>query len=80
MRLDPVATVLLDVIDGIASIGEIAADVQEVIGLPYDVARHRVANIVRTFDDARLLTTSSSNERADEAITRRELFAVPPNP
>jgi hypothetical protein len=80
MRLDPVATVLLDVIDGVASVGEIVADVQEVIGLPYDVANQQVARILRSFDDARLLTTSPSNERADEATTRRELFAVPPNP
>ncbi len=79
-RLDPVATVLFDVIDGIASIGEIAADVQDVVGLPYDIAQQRVVNIVRTFDDARLLTTSASNEHADEAIARRELFVAPPNP
>jgi len=79
-RLDPVATVLLDVIDGLASIGEIVADVQDVVGLPYDVAQQRVAQIVRTFDDARLLTISSSNEHADEAIARRELFVAPPNP
>lgn len=79
-HLDPVATVLLDVIDGIASIGEIVADVQEVVGLPYDVAQQRIAHIIRTFDEARLLTTSSSNEHADEAIARRELFVAPPNP
>jgi hypothetical protein len=79
-RLDPVATVLLDVIDGVASIGEIVADVQEVIGLPYDVAQQQVTHIVRTFDNAKLLTTSSSNEHADEAIARRELFVAPPNP
>ncbi len=79
-RLDPVATVLLDVIDGLATIGEIVADVHDVVGLPYDVAQQRVAHIVQTFDDAKLLTTSSSNEQAAEAIARRELFDVPPNP
>ncbi len=79
-RLDPVATVLLDVIDGLASIGEIVADVQEVIGLPFDVAQQRVTQIVRTFDGAKLLTSSSPIEHAKEAIARRELFAVPPNP
>lgn len=79
-RLDPVGTVLLDVIDGLASIGEIAADVQEVVGLPYDVAQQQVTHVVRTFNDAKLLTTSSSSELRDEAIARRELFVAPPNP
>lgn len=79
-RLDPVATVMLDVVDGVASIGDIASDVEEVIGLPLTIAQERVTEIIESFDEAKLLVTSQSAEDAQEAVAQRKIFVTPLNP
>jgi hypothetical protein len=69
--LDPVAAVMLAVIDGEAAVRELAGEVHEEIGLALDVAHRQVSRIVEGFDRAGLLTTSTALGSATEAITRR---------
>jgi hypothetical protein len=78
--LDPLAAVMLDVVDGEASIGDLAIDVHEEIGVPLEQAQDQVTRIVELFDRARLLTTSPSGAPADEEIAARTLFVGPDTP
>ena len=73
--LDPVATVLLDVVDGEASVAELAAEVGEEIGVPLDAAQRQVQRVVELFAGAGVLTASESDTTAEEAISRQEIFA-----
>lgn len=76
MALDAVTTVMLDVIDGVATIDELVEDVRDAVGVPTEVARSRVERTVAALDDAGALTTSvpvSVPER------QRELFLNPPS-
>jgi hypothetical protein len=78
--LDPVATVMLDVVDGEASMGQLAIDVCEAVGVPFETAERQVRRIVELFAQAGLLTASTANSTAEEAIAQRELFASSPTP
>jgi len=78
--LDPVGAVMLDVVDGAASIGELAIDVHEEIGVPLEQAREQVARVITALDRAGLLTSSTCSTTADEAIARRSLFLGPSTP
>jgi len=78
--LDPVSTVMLDVIDGGASIGELASDVHEAVGVPLDDAQRQVTRIVELFAGAGLLTLSTATSTAVEAIASRELFLANTTP
>lgn len=78
--LDPVTTVMLDVIDGSASIADLGADVQDVVGVPHDVARTQVLRTVGLLDEAGILTTSTDwGDQARAAILRRDYFEGPLN-
>ena len=77
--LDPVAAVMLEVIDGEASIGQLATEVHEEIGVPFDVALRQVERTVQLLDGAGMLT-SSTPLPPEEADAGRQLFTNPPNP
>jgi hypothetical protein len=74
MALDPVATLMLEVVDGSASISELADDVHETVAIPLPEARHQVARIVELYASAGLLTSSTSTSNASEEIAARDLF------
>ena len=78
--LDPVATVMLDVIDGSASIGDLADDVHAAVGVPLADAQLQVTRVVERFAEAGLLTWSTSTFSADEAIESQALFVSPSTP
>jgi hypothetical protein len=78
--LDPVATVMLDVVDGTASIAELATDVHEVVGVPMETAQRQVLRVVEEFGQKGLLTSSSSETTADETIANRPLFVSDSTP
>jgi len=80
IALDPVATVMLDVVDGDASIGDLAADVHDAIGVPLDTAQRQVAKVIELFSSAGLLATSSPEPQGVEEIQPRDLFASGPTP
>ena len=71
---------MLDVVDGIASIGDLALDVHEEIGLSLQQAQEQVTRVVEWFARAGLLTSSPSSTTADEAITQRGVFIGPVTP
>ncbi len=78
--LDPVASVMFDVVDGRASIGELASEVHEEIGVPLERARHRVTEIIDRFDRAGLLVTSRGEPPPSLAVTGREVFVSTATP
>lgn len=71
VALDPVATVMLGVIDGNATIGELTTEVHQEVGVELEVARQQVVRIVDALDRAGLLVTSISLGSANDAITGR---------
>jgi len=74
IALDPIATVMLDVVDGTASMAELASDVHEAVGVPLDAAERQVVRVVERFAQAGLLASSPFQATAAEAIAQRELF------
>ena len=78
--LDPVATVMLDVVDGAASIGELAIDVHEVVGVSMETAQRQVLRVVEEFGRTGLLTSSSSETSAAHTIANRPLFVSDSTP
>lgn len=72
--LDPVASLMLDVVDGVASVAELAVDVHEEIGVPLETAERQVVRIVKQYESAGLLTSSTSGTSPEEAIAGRDLF------
>jgi len=78
--LDPLAAVMLAVVDGDASVGELATEVHEEIGVPLETARRQVTTIVDHLGRAGLLTSSISGTTAGEAIAQRDLFVAAPTP
>ena len=77
--LDPVSAVMLDVIDGEASIGQLAREVHEEVGVPFDVALQQVGRTVQLLEGAGMLASSVALS-PDDAVAARQLFVNPPNP
>ena len=78
--LDPVATVMLDVIDGSRRSATSRIDVHEAVGVPLADAQLQVTRVVELFAEAGLLTWSTSAFSADEAIESQALFVSPSTP
>ena len=74
--MDPVATVMLDVIDGNATLADLAEDVHMVVGVPAEVAELQVQRVVHLLDQAGALTISTGEDTTER---HRELFANPPS-
>lgn len=75
--LDPVAAVMLDVVDGEATVQQLAREVHEEVGVDLEVALDQVTRVVELFGHAGLLTASTTTTTAIEAIEQRELFVNP---
>ena len=58
--LDPVASIVYQLIDGSVSVADLVADVHEAVGVPETIARNRLRRILHQFDSAGLLSTSQS--------------------
>ncbi len=72
--LDPVAALMLDVVDGSASVRDLVTDVHEELGLPLETAANQLTRIVGVFTRAGLLTISTTELDADDAIAQRDPF------
>ena len=72
--LDPIATVILDVLDGTVSIGELTTEVHEEIGVPFEAAERQVNRVVDQFAGAGLLVVSTATSIAVDAIESRDVF------
>ncbi len=55
--LDPVATLMLDVFDGVASVGVLANEVADVLGISETMALDQIARIVGIYRKGRLLVS-----------------------
>lgn len=75
--LDAVETVMLEVVDGEATVAELSRDVHEEVGIPLETAEAQVRRTIATFDRAGLLTSSSRGQAAVEAIANRRMFVNP---
>jgi len=76
VALDAVTRVMLDVIDGQATIGDLTEDVREVVGIPDDLARSQIHRIIGLLDMAGALVTSSPEPLPER---QPELFVNPPS-
>jgi hypothetical protein len=74
--LDPIAAIVLQLIDGIASVDEMVTDIHEVVGVDVDVARGQVHRTLAQLDAAGAFLTS---EPAPVPERQRELFVNPPS-
>lgn len=76
--LDPAATVMLEVLDGDASIAQLAREVSDEVGVPVDTALGQVSRIVHLFAVAGLLDEIiAPGEDAQQAINCRKLADGP---
>lgn len=74
--LDPVSRILLEILDGRASVGELATDVSDVIGLPRELADAKVRESLDRIEAAGLLERSTG---VPGSLADREVFLTPPN-
>jgi uncharacterized protein YbjT (DUF2867 family) len=74
--LDPLARVMVDVLDGRGTIDDIVADVHEVVGISVELAETQVRRILHLLDGAGALTTSQARSAPER---QRELFINPPS-
>jgi hypothetical protein len=77
VRLDPVAGLVFQFLDGATTLGEIIADVHDVIGVPVTVVRSQLRRIISELDQAGVFAESPNREATNRSI---EVFPGPPNP
>lgn len=78
--LDPLATVMLGVVDGQATMAQLAVEVHEEVGVPLDTAERRVRETVDAYRRAGLLASSTTLARTVDPVEGRELFIAPSTP
>jgi hypothetical protein len=79
VHLDPVTSIVYQLLDGNVSIAELVTDVHEAIGVPEAIAKNRLRSAIATLDNAVLL--ASSDEPDSRTIDDElDLFVAPPNP
>ena len=71
---------MLDVIDGAASIGELAVDVHEAVGVPLEDAQRQVLESSSSSRDAGLLSLVGADLDRVDGAHPRDLFLSPPTP
>ena len=74
--LDPLAALVLQLLDGSAPIAELLVDIHEVVGVPLPVARTQLRRVVGALQQGALLTTSPSELPIGLDF---DLFSGPPN-
>jgi hypothetical protein len=74
--LDPVAAVVVQLLDGEATVRELVEDVHAALGVDTDLARAQIMRVLSLLDGAGLLETSAPVESTS---TDLDLFHYPPN-
>jgi hypothetical protein len=74
--LDAVSAVVIQIVDGGATVADLVEDVHAALGVGTDVARARILRALGVLDDAGLLETSTSVEMTLDDL---DLFHFPPN-
>ena len=76
--LDPVSAIIIQLLDGSATVSDLISDVQEVVGVPREIASNRIRWTINQLDEAAILTSSpTSYELPTDTLG---LFSAPPNP
>ena len=75
--LDPLSSVIFQMLDGHATTDELAADVHEIIGVPKSVALSQIARAVALFERSGMLHQSPAADLLDLGL---DIFPAPPNP
>lgn len=75
--LDPVAAIVLQVIDGQASVNELISDVHEVLDIPRDIAAGQIGRVLRAFGEAEML--GGLEREQDDVGVPPTVFHDPPN-
>ena len=73
--LDPVASVVVRILDGRATVGELVADVNDVMAVPKDIAAAQIARVLRQLRENALLVDSI----AEPVESSLSIFHDPPN-
>jgi hypothetical protein len=76
VSLDPVVTVIADLIDGSATVADLVEDIQEVVGVPTATAESQVARALSALQEAGALVSAMPEQPAER---QRELFLNPPS-
>jgi hypothetical protein len=76
VAFDSVATVMLDVVDSVASVADLATDVHEALEVDRETALQQVIRVVNAFEGAGLLTSSVERTTAEAAITDAQIFVA----
>ena len=75
--LDPVSAVMLDVVDGITSIRQLADEVHEEVGISFGLAWSQVRRSIEVFQSASLLGTSGLGLNSKSVVAQRGPFLGP---
>ena len=73
--LDPIAAVVFQIVDGVATVADLITDVHEELGLARDVADLQIRKSLQLLDVGGLLETSSP----DSDLSTPDVFAEPPS-
>lgn len=73
--LDPVGSIVLQLLDGSVTIAELADDIRAEVGVPRSVVLGRLRAVVRQLDSSGVLKSSDSPPLASD-----DFFYGPPNP
>ena len=77
IRLDPVGSLIFELLDGEVTVGELADDVHAVVGVPRTVALDQIRSVISALDVGGALVTSN---RGSLTPPTTEVFFGPPNP
>lgn len=77
VHLDPVATIVYQLLDGHVSIADLVSDVHHALGIPEGVARGQLRRVVQLLHSAALLTDSPIS--AHLPPNKLDVFSGPPN-
>jgi len=78
LYLDPVASLVVQMLDGEATVAELAEDVHEIVGVPNETAVDQIRRSVSLLRDGGVL--EGAVEAADEPPDDDGVFRNPPSP
>ncbi len=75
--LDAVASVVYQMLDGTATVAELAVDIHEVVGVSESVAQNQLRRVITQLGNAGLLEDPQTDE---DLQLKEDFFPAPPNP
>lgn len=75
--LEGVGSIVFQMLDGSATVAELVGDIHEVVGVPMEIARGQLRQVLDQLAADGLI---DGVERTEVAPTKLDLFPAPPNP